>query len=301
MSKLILHNPDLFNDIVQLESIIRDGPAGIARETNALGDTPLHHASTGGFSDAVKVLAALHEVDVNAKNNTGDTPLHVSCRLLDHESVKALVVSGASLETEDALGKTPLVATLTTKYATTNMPGANGRVKDVERIALYLLESGANPEVSDPGNTSVFHLATAIGATAVMTALHESNPQMAHEYHQGFFAGSKPTVFYAVDSCSMAALDWLARHGVDLFATDEAGDTALHCAAASEATDMLGFLLEAGLDPLQPNAKGETAREMVERSGKPLAAELLKAGERRLQAEDILGDGPDIRSINPLL
>ena len=47
------------------------------------GDTPLHMACRSGRSEQVKLLVRDERCNPNEKNNNGNTALHVACRLSD--------------------------------------------------------------------------------------------------------------------------------------------------------------------------------------------------------------------------
>ena len=67
------------------------------------GSTPLHNAVEG----ASEILLA-HGADVNAKSDSGYTPLHGAARDAAFERVKVLLEHGADVNAKNSYGSTPL-------------------------------------------------------------------------------------------------------------------------------------------------------------------------------------------------
>lgn len=120
----------------------------------ALKQTALMWAVSERHADVVRLLIE-KGADVNAATRHGFTPLHFAAREGDLESARLLLAAGVDVNVQskpdptlkgrgpafDAMrsgGSTPLVAAIT-----------RGQVK----LALFLLEHGANPNVDDAGFT----------------------------------------------------------------------------------------------------------------------------------------------------
>lgn len=73
--------------------------------------TPLHWACFAGSDTAIYYLLAWG-VDVNAKDNVGNTPLHLAVKSAEHfpntRSIKELLIKGASRTIKDNLGRMPV-------------------------------------------------------------------------------------------------------------------------------------------------------------------------------------------------
>ena len=69
------------------------------------GYSPLHHACLEGHVEAVIVLAqAGADLDIKCDNSTGETPLHICCKLDRQACGKVLLDSGASVDSRDSFG-----------------------------------------------------------------------------------------------------------------------------------------------------------------------------------------------------
>ncbi|EIE24977.1 hypothetical protein COCSUDRAFT_83670, partial [Coccomyxa subellipsoidea C-169] len=100
---------------------------------NSSGQTALHYAASKARKPSVIRALLAKGANVNTKDSTGSTPLHRACSAGRFEAVRILVEEGkAKLEARDNTGGTPLyVAAETCQQA----------------IALYLLSKGADVEV----------------------------------------------------------------------------------------------------------------------------------------------------------
>jgi len=97
-----------------LEAVIRDDLQGVkdflanGADVNApqVGDftTPLHDAALNGHKEVAELLIE-KGADVNAKNNDGETPLHLTT---NKEIAELLIAKGADVNAKDRVGKTPL-------------------------------------------------------------------------------------------------------------------------------------------------------------------------------------------------
>ena len=65
-----------------------------ANAKNNDGDTPLHLACRSEKHSLVQLLVREAKLDANAKNNDGDTPLHLACRRENFSLVQLLVRDG---------------------------------------------------------------------------------------------------------------------------------------------------------------------------------------------------------------
>ena len=94
---------------------------------------PLSCAVCWGRTDVVKVLID-NGADVNAKDDSGDTPLHWAAFTGARKITRMLIAAGADVNAKDSEGWTPL-----------HMAALHGQ----GRIVRMLLAAGADPNISD--------------------------------------------------------------------------------------------------------------------------------------------------------
>ena len=216
------------------------------------GITPLHHAASHENVAATKALITAG-ADLNAKDYMDNTPLHYAvytnvetCRAGNDAVIQTLIAADADLNAQEAYGLTPLHGA-----ALCHQPS----------LALALIAAGADSNAGDEEGATPLHHAAAyaeegelidvlIAAGADVNGRDSSGRTPLHCLADGRYsaASDPPTA------------ELLIAHGADVNAQDEDGNTALHLAAASpsrNADSMIIAMLDAGADPLLPNAVGE--------------------------------------------
>jgi ankyrin repeat protein len=98
--------------------------------TDPLGNTVFHYCVEAGNFDMLNFLIKIaRDVNVNAQNFKGCTPLHISCMKCSLSFAELLVSRGADLEVKDKNDQTPLF--IAKEY-------------DNEDVAQYLISKGAS-------------------------------------------------------------------------------------------------------------------------------------------------------------
>merc|ERR1711981_1175167 len=174
------------DDVVMMYKLIKDGcdvnyngtaiPFYFDEEYQPFvsGQTPLHIAAMEGSTDAVKLLLAYKETDVNAEDGWGIQPVFDAANWGNNEIIELLVQAGADVEsTSDHFlmdGATPLKGAAMWGYDDTvqllidlgaDMDRQTGDWNDTAlHAAVYynyrgvvtvLLDNGANPNLKDSG------------------------------------------------------------------------------------------------------------------------------------------------------
>ena len=128
---------------------------------------------------------------------------------------------------------------------------------DIELVRV-LVDAGADPLAKLPNGTTALMLAAGLG--------WRNGSPLAPSYDQGS------------DEEAVATLELLLSLGLDLQATNEAGDTALHAAIGARGSEaIVGFLLERGADPLAANARQQTPLSIAETRSTDAVKALIRA------------------------
>jgi uncharacterized protein len=128
---------------------------------------------------------------------------------------------------------------------------------DIELVRV-LLAAGADPKLTLPNGTTALMLAAGLG--------WRNGSPLAPSYDQGS------------DAEAVETLELLLSVGLDLQATNQAGDTALHAAIAGRGSEaIIRYLLERGADPTVPNGRQQTPLSIAETRTTEAIASLVRA------------------------
>lgn len=150
-----------------LDSLKRTG--GTADTQVRTGFSALHLASIMENDEAVALLCNSCCVDLNLRDNEGNTALLYAIQYRRHSTVKVLIDAGADLNVENHMGKTPLLVALESNEHSIVADILNGGAQinhisiATEQTALdscvikgkvfhvlHLLQHGADPSIHDP-------------------------------------------------------------------------------------------------------------------------------------------------------
>ena len=165
----------------------------------------------------------LEFVDVNAKYE-GDLeprPIHIACKLGNKEALELLLKSGASIETQNAEGLTPIFFAVH---------------KNQHEIFNYLLELGANIHHRECQNRSLFYWAASSGNLEFVKILYEKGCDPNEPTLLGRTALSKA----AWNGTPQTMKYLLSLPTIDIDKQDNRGRTALHNAVWGCAGGRLG-------------------------------------------------------------
>lgn len=127
-------------------------------------------------------------------------------------------------------------------------------LRNKTEIALFLLESGASPDVPDRTTRTPLHLAVERGNAALVTALLERHAPPNERDSLGW-----TPLHHAAAENKVAVARALLAGGADVRTLSALGGTPLHEAAASGGAEMIRLLLDAGVDPQVVSKTGVTA------------------------------------------
>ena len=270
-----------------------DGKSGRFTVLPRGGWTPLMYAARQNARDAIRALIAAR-ADLDAIDPDGTTPLVLAVINAHYDAAALLLEAGANPNVADAQGMTPLYAAVD-MHTLDETPGrpAPTQTDTIDSLGLMtrLLEKGANanprltspvlPRVHNPGDSVLGE-----GATPLMRAMrkadsaatrvlleHGADPALAMKggvtaamIAAGFggqvrFAEYNPHSGTERDAADCVRL--ALEHGVRLDAVTDAGQTALHVAAAQRGVEFITFLIQRGANPAARDAQGRTALDVA--------------------------------------
>ena len=142
-----------------------------------------------------------------------------------------------------------------------------------EKNVSLLLEYGADPNAKTRYGETVLHRAASKGLEATVHKLLKAgaDPNARME------GGDAPLNRGATARENNGRIIWLlVRYGAEVNATNDSGSTALHHAAAHGRLASIRQLLKAGADPHKKDESGNTPAALAWREGNPQASDMLK-------------------------
>ncbi|KPI35032.1 putative ankyrin repeat protein [Cyphellophora attinorum] len=214
---------------------------------NGKGETSLSIAVRNSLPSVVPLLLQRNNLDINAKDSKGNSPLSQAIAQSDKETSIVLLQHGADANATNPSGEhvlyralcngnSSLVALLLTYNARTGALGSNGEsvlyravLRCESAVAALLLSHGADPDATSP----------------------KGEPCLWRAVEQG-------------DS-TLAAL--LISHGAAVDAPTPKGETPLYRATVKDNASLVTMLLARGADPNKVGPKGESALDYALRQG----------------------------------
>jgi serine/threonine-protein phosphatase 6 regulatory ankyrin repeat subunit B len=231
----------------------------------------VHRIGPAGYREKLLLLAQAG-ANVNAKDTSGNTPLHIATDVRDAAKVRALLEAGANPNLANNFGRRPLDRAVEMAQWS-NEEGAT--------IVAALLAANANPNIapSEMVQYAPLHIAARSNQPKLVKLL------LAHgaivDVPDRSTAGETPWLA-AVTSGNLEAVDMLRQKGADTTVKDKNGRTVLHAAAQSGAASLLQAALN---DPAfrgqvnTPDVTGTTPLHAATSSYRTESiATLLKAG-----------------------
>lgn len=263
------------NNVDRLAGIIASGAD--VNATNFQGQTALHIAvkkidswpSYPGGPDNPMLLLIKAKASVNAQDNEGMTPLHMLASAdtsFRKEATEALLAAGANPNLRDNQGRTPLHV-----LALADNSFRKGATK-------ALLDAAAKPNLRDNQGRTPAHLFLTgkwpweeageciellVKAGADLSAKDEQGRTPLH-YLAALGSQSPLFFFRGIGDLFIAAK-------VDVNARDNDGNTPLHIAAKNGTRDVYDWLLKHGANLDATNNAGQTPRVMAMHSTEPLS------------------------------
>jgi cytohesin len=245
-------------------------PPEAIRDWRFGGHTLLHVAVIFDCYEAIPVLARY--VDVNARNERGETALNIAARNGDAEAAVLLLDAGADPAAMNGCGgsaadwygeNAPVWCGETPLHA-----AVYGRYADV--VELFL-SRGADPNTRNADRETPLHVAALVGDAAIAALLigRGADPNARDN------SGRTPLHHAARRRRGAKAVRLLVESGAEVDARDYAGKTPLHVAAENLNVGAIKELLRAGADPTARDNEGLTPRDAAARRGHACIAEML--------------------------
>jgi len=221
---------------IEAAKALVDRGAQVDARDHDRGQTALMWAASEQHPEMVRLLIESH-ADINARSKGGFTPLLFAARSGNIESARLLIAAGANINDAAPDGSTPLLVASASEVAIASKDyKLNVRPSDHEKLAIFLLENGADPSKTDELGRTPLHVAVETGRVELVKALlaHGANPNARMTKNEPPLPG-----------------DYAARNGF-------VGATPFWVAARASDLKLMNVLVAGGADPNIPAADGTT-------------------------------------------
>ena len=247
------------NDVELATNLIKNlSKDDLENKIDLSGASLLHIVSLNGQTEIIELLLD-KGVNVNIKNDNGNTPLNLSAFNGETKTVNFLLTNGANPNLEDKQLNTPL------HYAV--FWGEEKAVED-------LLKAGANVYSLNKESKTPLDIANTIQDETKRNAITKLlTPQkVAFKESKDKASSSTPEVFFlyneiidAIEKNNLESIktkiERLSRE--DLNYQDEKGNSLLHFAVVKDRSDIVEFLLQNQADANQVNIKGASPLQIA--------------------------------------
>lgn len=253
------------------------------------GLTPFDIAINNQSHRVVKALLDTTKVDLNKKNQYGRTFLHDSVILGDHEMAKILIENGANINIRDNKNRNVLYDALSYNHEgfidyllsldgfelnhydmDNNTLLHHKSVKDNEKLAIKLIDKGADPTLEDKDGMSFLNYCVLKGIDALEVI--EFSKQKGYDIN-ATFKNDETILMTLVDEelrltksededrrkSIRYMLKQLVSNGLDINTLNQNNETVLFKAVRAKDEKLVKFLLSAKIKVNIVNNKGETA------------------------------------------
>ncbi|XP_078539924.1 85/88 kDa calcium-independent phospholipase A2 isoform X2 [Lissotriton helveticus] len=235
------------------------------------GETVFHYAAKQNDPRITEILAQNQSNCLNQLSNSGETPLHVACRLGKSETLKALLRFKAK---PDIVGKQGLPIHTAMKY---NQKVCAEALLDVDVNQVFARDTryGATP----------LHWVKNVEMTRLLLARGSNINYVSKTGDTALHIMVKRSRF----DCAMVLL----THGADANAQGDGGNTPLHLAMKLDHLELIKALIVFGANVETPNEFGETPGLIAARSSKGANRKVLLSLLSSVGAERCYPPSPD--------
>ncbi|KAK7463151.1 hypothetical protein BaRGS_00038263 [Batillaria attramentaria] len=283
-------------------------------KVTATGCTPLFFACFTGRTDVAELLFK-HGAEIEIVNENNQTPLHIASQYGNFETVVFLLEKGAKNDRKDVEGCTPLH--LSSFFGHNSIVLAlleyNSEVDAKEQlgytplhfacfnghgeVANTLLNHGADKSIKTHNNFTCLEIACKNGHMQVverLTGVNEDRERYLNENTLLHLACGND--YFVVETAPYrgacvgnheAVVRYLLGQKEDINATNQHGDTPLHCASAAGRAELVKLLIQHGADIQLSCNDGNTPLHLACSNGHcEGAALLLEAGAKPDKVND---------------
>jgi cytohesin len=258
------------NDINKVKELIQDDGVDLNAK-NELGQTPLIAASQIGNTE-IAILLIEEGADVNAKGTNKNTPLIAASNKGNIKLVTLLIEKEADVNAKNYFEHTPLI-----------LASQNGH----KEIAVLLIENDAEINAKDSfGNTPLI-LASKNGHKDVAILLIENGANINAKSNWDY-----TPLILALQNGHKEIATLLIEKGADVNAKNNNKNTPLMVALHIGSTDIATLLLEKGADVNAEDNNKNTPLMVASQNGHTDIAALLIEKGAKVNAENNNGDTP---------
>eukprot|EP00004_Rigifila_ramosa_P006970 TRINITY_DN1789_c0_g1_i1.p1 TRINITY_DN1789_c0_g1~~TRINITY_DN1789_c0_g1_i1.p1 ORF type:complete len:809 (-),score=207.18 TRINITY_DN1789_c0_g1_i1:137-2359(-) len=268
-------NTEIFELLIQKGAVVD--------ERDKDGQTPLHYAALSNENAFICEELIKHGAAVCATDKTGQTPMHLAAMLNENTQIfHTLFMHGAKLDAKTESGGTPLHSAC--NYG--NLIFVSLILKHGgERVCVARDEEGRTPlhcAAADAENSKVCDILIQHGASVDDT--------ITSGYNKG-----KTALHLACWWERFQNVVTLLKHGANIHATDEEGETPLLCAAARASAQICELLIQHGARVDDRDEERKTplhrAADVIIDADKAICETLIRHGAQ-LDVQDARGDTP---------
>ena len=256
-------------------ALLAHGANANAHDTRR-GQTALMWAAAEQHADLVQLLIQAG-ADIRARSQDGFTPLLFAARSGDLESAGYLLAAGVQVDEASPDGRTALLTVSTSVVATSTGQFMVSNASDHERLALLLMDRGADPKRADSFGITPLHGAVRTGKRELVAAL--------------LAKGADPNARIVKRPPSVLFTDLPER------AWDSGATPFLMAAKAADA-ELMRVLVTAGADPRLPTNNKTTALMATAGVGRSEGASAISEKRAFEAVRAALEFGSDVNAAN---
>lgn len=258
---------------------------GIAGPAVAAGDSQrIHAAAAAGDTHIVTALLEQSPQLLEARDQSGATPLLVAAGHLQATVAESLIEAGADVNARDRDGATSLQRAIAA--------GTDSPSEQAPRLAFVklLLDRGADVNLADQQGLTPVHVAAAKGRIEILASLAKAGASLTVQDQHG-----RTALHTAAMSNQVDVIEWLVEQDADVAKKDKVGETPLHVAARRFRGDAVESLLALGAAVDARNANGATPLHLTAVAG-PEELEVDRLMAR--VADVLLRQGADVNAVD---